>query len=287
MTTDANSQTDTNSLESPDNKDNTPLDYEALAQEQGWQPEDKFRGDPGNFVDAKTYYERSRTVTPIIKAENRALRAEIERIRSDASKALQIAEQSREREVVALKVELQEALFARKEAIGASDGDAFETADKRAKALEQEIAASQPIKPQQAPQVDPRFKAWLDAPEQAWFREDEEARAMAEGLVTMDRYKPLYDKHELLWNKVAADVKQRIDAIKGDARKDLERPGPQGAGRGNGEVRTRAGAKSFDNLLPDFQKTCDRMFKDFNPPGTKDKWRERYVAGCTDDAFRK
>ncbi len=43
--------------------------YEALASEMGWTPEEKFRGDPTKWVDAKTFYEKGQYVLPIVKSQ--------------------------------------------------------------------------------------------------------------------------------------------------------------------------------------------------------------------------
>lgn len=261
----------------------TPPDYEALAREQGWRPKEQFKGAPENFVDAKTFYERGLIVWPLLKAENQALRAEIDRVRVDAQRALQVSEQSREREVAELKIELQQARLARKEAVKEGDGDNFEAAEARIKELESAIQASQPIKPSGPPQTDPQFQSWLNSPEQTWFRDDEEAQAMAEGMVKLSRYKHLYNQREKLWDAVAADVKK----MRSPKDESLDRPGPQGAGRGNGEVRTEAGKRAYNNLKPEMQRQCERQFKEFNPAGTLDSWKERYVKSVSDDAFRK
>lgn len=279
------SQNDDVKVEGQGSSTDTPPDYEALARAQGWRPREDFKGDPSLFVDAETYYTRGITVWPIVKAENEALRAEIGRVRADAQEALRIAEKSREREVADLKVQHQEALLARRDAVKEADGEGFEAADKRAKELEKEIVeASRPTKTNQPQPLPPQYVAWLNQPEQQWLKDDPEALVIADAMAAMPRYNSLRGTNEGFWNAVAQDVKKKL---KGNERSDLERPGPQGAGRGNGEVRTEAGKRSYGNLKPEFKNQCERQFKEFNPAGTLDSWKERYIKSVGDDAFRK
>lgn len=280
------SHSDASTVGDDNTKGKDAPDYEALAREMGWRPESEYHGK-NPFVDAKTFYERGQVVLPIVQAENKALRDEIERIRSDAAQALQVAERSREREVADLKAQLEAAKVERKEAIREADGDRFEAAESQVKELEKAIADSSKPAKDNIPKIDPRYQAWLDSPTNQWFKGDEEAQAMAEGLVRLPKYAPLYKQAEKLWDAVAADVKKIKDASRASNRADLDRPGPEAGGRGNGQVRSQAGERSYANLTKEFQQQCDRQYKQFNPPVTQEKWRERYVQGCAPDAFRK
>lgn len=286
------SRTGDEELAPSNSADQDTTDYEALARPMGWRPEAEFKGSKENFVDAKTFYERGKNVLPIVNAANEALRREIDRVREDARSALQLSEQSRQREVAALQAELAAAKEARKEAVASSDGERFEAADARVKELEAAVDTSSAPPPKQSTNgISPELQAWLDRPENNWLRDDEEALAMGDSIARLSRYAALRGQGEKLWNAVAAEVKKKQAAIRAaereESRADLDRPGPQGAGRGNGEVRTRAGTRSFENLTPEFQKQCDRQYKDFGITISKEKWRERYVSGISEDAFRK
>lgn len=282
------SQSDHSDLDPSKSAADDGVNYEALASAMGWRPKSEFKGPEEHFLDAKTYYERGQAILPVVRAEAQALRDELDRVKADASKALQVAERAREREVTDLKAQLEAAKIARKDAIKEADGDTFEAADSQVKELETALAeASKKPHQDEGPKLDPNYVAWLNRPEQAWFQGDEEAQAMAEGLVRLPKYKALIGQREKLWDAVVGDIKKMRDAAKASARADLNRDGPEGAGRGNGEVRARAGERSYTNLTNEFKRECDRQFKLFNPSTTLEKWRERYVQGCAPDAFRK
>lgn len=282
------SQTDHSDLDTSKSAADDGVNYEALASAMGWRPESEFKGPKEHFLDAKTYYERGQAILPVVRAEAQALRDEIDRIKADAKQALQVSERAREREVADLKAQLEAAKLARKDAIKEADGDTFEAADTQVKELETAIAEASKKPPQdEAPKVDPNYVAWLDRPEQSWFKGDEEAQAMAEGLVRLPKYKGLIGQREKLWDAVVGDIKKMRDAAKRESRADLNRDGPEGAGRGNGEVRARAGERSYSNLTNEFKQQCDRQYKSFGITIPIEKWRERYVQGCSPDSFRK
>lgn len=54
---------------------------EAAAREMGWVPKTEFRGDQTKWVDAGPYVKRGETVLPIVRAENRQLRSEVQGLR--------------------------------------------------------------------------------------------------------------------------------------------------------------------------------------------------------------
>lgn len=58
-------------------------DSEARAREMGWKPQEEFKGDPANWVDAAEYVRRGEEVLPLVKAENRRLQSETERLSNE------------------------------------------------------------------------------------------------------------------------------------------------------------------------------------------------------------
>lgn len=288
-TTDQNTKlAPTTTAEDASSTANEP-DYKALARPLGWRDEEHFKGDPSRFVDAKSYYENSRHVLPIIKAENESLRAEIVRVKNSTTEVLAHMERAREREVAELNAALTAAKATRKAAIKEGDGDGFEIAEDDIKRIEKELdtASTPPASTTQTPTKyqDPVFAAWVaDNP---WYEQEPGMRAMAESLAYAPQFTHLKGQHRALYDAVGSEVK-RIDALmKAQADGDTRRPGPQGGGRGNdGVSRTGAARRSYDNLLPEFKAACDRQYRDFGIKTEVGKWRDRYITGCNDDAFR-
>src|SRR5574340_886397 len=84
------------------------LEIQAKAEQIGWIPPSRFKGDPERFIDAEEYIERGETVLPIIKEQNKRLHSELDTLKAEAAKttaalkAAQVAiEQMEERHTVA------------------------------------------------------------------------------------------------------------------------------------------------------------------------------------------
>lgn len=273
---------DTNVETGTPSPNNDATNFEVEARKMGWRPKEEFRGDEAKWVDAETFYTRGQEVLPIVRAENKALRTEIDRIKRETAQTLQIMQRSREREVASLTEQLEAAKKARKDAVESRDGDTFEAAETEVARLQREIADAS--KTPTVPVADVEFDTWVA--ENSWYTTDPHMRAMADGLAT-SKFRHLAGKGRQLYDAVKAEV----EAFKAATTppRDLNRPGPMKGGKGSDRTDATsgsgAGKRSYDNLLPEYKSTCDRQFKDFGYKDAK-KWRDTYVSGCTDDAFR-
>jgi hypothetical protein len=128
---------------------------EAEAARYGWKPRDKWRGDATGWVDAPAYLERSKTLLPVIQAQNAELREQIERDRREfterTARLERIHEEARKREIEAVKAEMA---AAKRE----MDFDRFEATAARKAELER-----QTLPPPPAPEVDPTVRDWIAA----------------------------------------------------------------------------------------------------------------------------
>lgn len=270
----------------PSDDKSSDHEIESKAREMGWRPKEEFKGDPEKWVDAATYYKRGIEVLPIVKAEAASLRAELARVKQQANDYAQVVERAAQREIDDLKRQLKDAQEVRKAAVKEGDGEAFEASEAEIKDLEGKIAqASTSTKPSPDNDLKARWDTWLS--ENQWFVQDPELQALANSIAIGNdpEVRALAGKNagEEFWNLVgrkAKALKARMDGAD-DGR---SRPGPSRGTHGNpGPTPAR---RSYENLDPEFKKTCDRMYKDFGAKGTLEKWRERYVSQCSDDAFR-
>lgn len=270
------------------------IDYEAEARKLGWRPESEYKGK-GPFVDAKTFYENGQVVLPIIRAENKALRDELVRVKDNAVKMSEHFRQGKEREVADLTRQLEEARAARRQAISEGNGDEVDRLETTIDDTKTKIAEAkrEVAPPSNTPQIDPTFEAWLNG-EGSWYRDDARLRAMADAMLLgsdgkiSPEFAHLKGRGAELYNAVGTAVKELDAAMKG---KELSRPGPRGGGTGveggGGTVRSSAQRRSYSNLQPEFKKTCDDMARDFGYSGkAKEKFQADYAAACADDAFR-
>jgi hypothetical protein len=57
--------------------------YESEARQQGWMPQEEFKGDPDRWTDAETFVRRADEVLPILKKRDRILKQENETLKRD------------------------------------------------------------------------------------------------------------------------------------------------------------------------------------------------------------
>ena len=283
-----------------DNEDNAShskgIDYEAEARKMGWRPKEEYKGPPEKFVEAQVFYENGEKVLPIVTAALRATREELDRLKAQHVEFAKIAERTHAAEKAELELALKEAKIARAKAITEGDGEAHELADDAVKDLESKLKTPPPKKDDTPslrkvinPGNDPVLNAWLDEHPRAV--EDQDFAMMLASTATLKKFNDIRGQHRTFYDAV---YKEALKIEKLAAMEDSdgrERPGPARGGRGNDEVGDRGGPpkRSYENLTPDFKRACDRMGKDYgktSTPAETAKWREYYVQGCTDDAFK-
>ena len=62
-------------------------DIETTARDMGWVPEDAFKGDPAKWTPAADWVQRGENYIPIMRKENKDLRGEVSRLKSEQSKS--------------------------------------------------------------------------------------------------------------------------------------------------------------------------------------------------------
>jgi hypothetical protein len=62
-------------------------DFDAEARELGWLPKEEFKGDPSRWTDAETFVRKGDEVMPLIKAQNKRLKREVEDLKKQFRQA--------------------------------------------------------------------------------------------------------------------------------------------------------------------------------------------------------
>lgn len=236
--------------------------FEAQASKMGWKPQEKFKGDPARWVDAKTYVERGEEVLPIVKAQLRKTETELAEVRKAAQEWQEFNRKATEREVSEWRAKFEQAVQDKAAAISKGDGEAAVEAEAR----QEELKANRPEQPKKdTPQVNPLFAAWKA--QNDWFDVDEEKTDIATGIGLRLAKKGV--QGEEFFKALDAEMERRTQTP--------PRAGPQRGGRTSGDAKV---AKTYENLKPEFKSACDRMV------GTLKIKKEDYVAGCDAEAFR-
>lgn len=192
--------------------DTGAAEVQARARTQGWRPQEEFKGDPNDWVDADTYLSRIDENAPVMRErmktlerQNRTLTRELAAQRKETAEMREIMEEVR----VWSSKSAENAYNDARERVQREMEEAFEAGDKErhAKALKRAIKLDEerdtksdavdddkgrkpaPKKPAAAPQVDPDIEDWVSAPEQAWFRSSQEMGQWAQAQYSIQQRK--------------------------------------------------------------------------------------------------
>lgn len=269
-------------------------DWAAEARKMGWRPKDVYKGPPDKFIEAQAFVENGERNLPIIRAALKSTQDEVDRLKKQGADHARVIESARAREVADLQSQLADALQARKEAVSAGDGEAFEAAEGAVKKLEGDVAAAKaPPKdtsskggPTQADEE--AFAAWSAAHPR--FNDDPVFQALCNSLTMSPEFKDKAGKNlrEEFWDEVYTAAERQMEKQGYSRADDKNRGGSQRGGRGSDTTgRTGGtGARSYERLTQDMKRTCDRMSRDFGYEGKRlEAFRKDYASQCSDDAF--
>jgi len=267
-----------------------PPEVQAEAEKLGWIPPTRYKGDAGRFVDAEEFIKRGETVLPIVKEQNRRLKAEIETVRGEnqkvasalaqAQKAIEEIEErhtvATQKAVAAARAEVKKQLAAASEAddhVGVAElTDQLVQLNKADETPAKKTVVTAPP----APVIPPEVKAWNER--NAWFGTDRAKTSLALGIAEELRQKGETLAGEAFMDKVTGIVERRYVA-------DGERQAPSdkvASGRnGSGADVSVARGKSYTALPAEAKKACEDDAKRFVGEGkkykTKAEWQSRYA----------
>lgn len=259
------------------------------AEEMGWIPPSRFKGDPERFVDADVYIKRGEEVLPIVREQNKRLHAELTGVKQQAQQtaaALKAAQdaiaQMEERHTVATQKAVEDAkrqvkaqLAAASEA-GDHDGVA-ELTDKLVQMNAAETVAPKvaPVVPVQEFKAPPELEEWNA--ENPWFGTNKRKTALALGIAQELRDAGETTQGRVFFEKVGAEVDKElgVQQPRGDKVEGARN------GSGEGEGRSAGGKKGYASLPADARSACDAESRRFVGEGkkykTQQEWRNRYA----------
>jgi len=263
------------------------------AEEMGWIPPVRFKGDIERFVDADEYIKRGETVLPIVKEQNKRLHSEVAELRTKASEqaaALAAATKAIEEIEERHSVETQKAVEVAKRQLKAQLAQASEAGDHDAvaeitsrmvdlkaadaKAKEDKPAPVATSRPETY-EPPPELKAWNARNE--WFGTNKRKTALALAIAQELREGGETSIGEIFFDKIASEVNKELGIA--EPRGDKVEGGRNGSGD---DARSGArGGKGFANLPADAKAACDADSKKFVGDGKRYKsqqeWRSRYA----------
>ncbi len=266
---------------------------EQEARETAWLPKDEYKGDPERWVPPDAWLERGRELAPLIKAQNKGLKADLERERQARlsleaqlmanNAALAELQSTQDRSV---KDELAEAIVEVKDKIKqASEANDYSlVADLTEQLTDLKLSAREAVAAERTkpkgngadagngngqPQVSPAFNAWYEK-NRDWYGVD------------LDRT----DLVELIGKKLVrqglkdAEFYTAVDRemAKQSKGSGVDRYGSPSTGSSRSGTSLK---KGYSDLPADARRDCDSFKNQLVGPAKKhktlDAWRQRYA----------
>lgn len=252
------------------------MDYEAVAKEQGWQPEDKYEGPPGTWKNAEEFVKRGQELAPILAANNKKLKAELDEIKSElsqikassaefkkiADQAIERSQKERDAAIAALQKERAQAI---------SDGDGAKVVEAESKIEKLKAERETKTDPQQVWNAE--AAKWAKA--NSWYVPgskdyDEERRIYADGIsdIVMGELPHLRQDPTGYFRELTRRVEERFSEQNPNRSKSTVE---QGGNKG----KTTNG-KSFD-ALPQAAKDGFAHMKRLIPALTEEEYVSKYA----------
>ncbi len=264
------------------------------AEKLGWIPPVRFKGDPERFIDAEDYIRRGEEVLPIVKEQNKRLKAELEQIKTVGTQMQQALVQAQAaiedlkeaNSVNVVKAAQQARLELKAQLANASEaGDHAGVAEltdqlTRLVAAEKEakVAPVVPVVPTQ-PVLHPEMVAWQQ--ENSWFGVDKVRTATILGIAQELRDTGNTTVGREFFDTAKRELVKRLRTEDEDP--ELPRDKVEGA-RNGGDLRDvqRGGrTKGYAALPREAKDACDADARKFVGKGkryeTADAWRARYA----------
>jgi len=262
------------------------------AEAMGWIPPTRYKGEADRFVDADEFIKRGETVLPIVKEQNKRLRAELDTVRAESrsvAEALAQATKAINEIEVRHSVDKQKAVEAAKREVKAQlraaseAGDHEGVAELTEKMVELNAATEEPPKklttPPPAAAIPQEILDW--GVENSWFNTDRAKTNLALGIAEELRAKGETSTGRAFFDKVAEITNRRYRSDD-----DIAPPTPKVDGGRNGSGNGGTGSeprnsKSFASLPAEAKAACDADAKQFVGANkqfkTQAEWRNRYA----------
>lgn len=249
--------------------ENTSEAVEKEARLFGWVPQDEFRGDTTDWVDADTFVKRGKEINPILRKNNEILMKkfedkvkELDAIKADVNEFKKFQREAFERKTVEMEAEIATLKSQKRAAIADGNGDLVVELDDRIdelKEAQREAKAESVTKQQQAAEastntvMDPEISAWMER--NTWFGQDQELTEMSNALgASVRRQFPHLTGRDFL-NKIDEKLAEHFP----DKFIKKHKTNPVDS---SGNVRSGGTTKkSYENLPQDAKDACDRYIK--------------------------
>ena len=266
--------------------DDSAPDEVEKAKSMGWKEPREWKGNPpkNGFVRAKEYLERAETVIPIMRAENKKLKDELNEARADlksfkeetgrtVAKMAQMSKVALDRQRTQLEDKYSAAIEAATE-VGDKEqvrklrqaeredlkkfDEASEIKEEKAEEAKKDVNGALPQ------DVQDTIGAWIG--ENAWYTADPEMQAVANTYHgKLLKEKPglsLSDNLEETRKYVAKRYPEKFAAAEEDEPEDDEKPARASRVEGGSRSGGNGGKSKYSQLPADAKSQCDKFIKE-------------------------
>lgn len=233
-------------------------DFEAEAREMGWVDQDEFKGDKTRWSDAETFVKKGEEVLPLIKAQNKALKRQLDEMKRDIKRASDHFSKSEERAYERARAEIEAKMEA---AVETGDTNAVKQAVKDLDKLRDDVKGAQTeVTPEEAREAWDEWRddnAWYDKAGLASASEIEvNARLYADRMTEKHVAKTKDMSPGEFFDFIGGLVHEKYPQLK--AKPARQKPNSDVAGATRGAPR---GGKTFADLPQEAQRACDKWVK--------------------------
>jgi len=223
----------------------------SLAKSMGWVPEDQYRGNKDNWVDAQAFVDKGMNDLPILRERVRAQARQLEEVNQDIEQFKKHHEETAQREYQRAYKDLQER---ERKTVEEGDTEAWENLQREKATLAQQHNQ------QQRPAENPILSKWKN--DSDWYGKDAEMTQYAESISDYVADKAKREGRQNIFgtvqflDEVEAEVKARFPNHFENPNRN-EPPAVESGGR----TRRQSGGKSYADLPPEAKNACDRFVR--------------------------
>ncbi|HKR17713.1 hypothetical protein [Rhizorhapis sp.] len=231
------------------------LSPEEQARTLGWKPQDEFKGNTEEWVDADTFLAAREENLAIAKRDNRRLTRETAELNRKLGNAQKVIETLKGFEQKAYERALNDLKSQQKQAVRDGDEEAHDRISKELDELRDSISDTKAEK-KQVDQVEYRkvFGEWLA--DNDWYAKDEVKRTYADSVIAdLGPLEEYTGSTEEWLGEIAKRTSERF------AKKEKAEPKVNPVGGANGMRQPGAKGKSYTDMPADAKQMADMMVR--------------------------
>lgn len=239
---------------------NEERDYEQEARDDGWVPQDDWKGDPEKHVDAKTFVERGEKISGILKSKIGRLEDRIDSLTQSNAEFKKYTDKQLAREHEKNEKLIADLERAKAQAITDGDGAAAVQAEKDIQSLQKEV-------PRDANAYNQLAQEW--AAENPWYASNRKLGRFADGIA--DEIVAQGYQGKAYFNELTRQVREEFP-------EDFENPNRKKANvveEGGTKEVSDSKAQTWANLPKEAKEAAKRFEKDI-PGFTRDQFVSEY-----------